>query len=127
MTLRYNWCILAHLNFEELQANLQLPARGPRDHATTKVYEYWAVPTPILLVTTLNNVLAECLFPPCSLMATPLPRYHAICAISKPALSSMGQLMQPNLMAGGEATITSNPLENPIENVNKIAIRLGKY
>jgi hypothetical protein len=39
------------------------------------------------------------------LMATQLPRYHTICAISKPALSSMGQLMQPGLKAGGEATL----------------------
>jgi len=48
----------------------------------------------------------ECPFSPCSWTATPLPRYHTICAISKPALFSMGPLIQPILKAGGEATLT---------------------
>ena len=44
--------------FEELQ----LPARGPMDHATTKLYE--PSPTPILFVAPLNNVLGRVpLFP----------------------------------------------------------------
>ena len=77
------------------------------DDATTKLYE--PSPTPILFVAPYNNVLArwvECPYVPCSLMATPLPRYHTICTISKPALSSMGPLMQPSLKAGGEAKLT---------------------
>jgi hypothetical protein len=86
--------------FEELQ----LPARGPMDHATTKLYE--PSPTPILFVAPLNNVLDRVPLFPCSWTATPLPRYHTICAISKPALFRMGQLMQPSLKAGGEATLT---------------------
>jgi hypothetical protein len=41
---------------------MQLPARGPMDHATTKLYE--PSPTPILFVAPLNNVLGRVpLFP----------------------------------------------------------------
>jgi hypothetical protein len=70
------------------------------DHATvtTKLYE----PTPILFVAPLNNVLGRVPLSPCFLTATPLLRYPTICAISKPALSSMGPLLQPlSLTAGG--------------------------
>ena len=88
--------------FEELQ----LPARGPMDHATTKLYE--PSPTPILFVAPLNNVLGR--VPPFPLFldgnSTPTIPHPAICAISKSALFSMGQLMQPSLKAGGEASLT---------------------
>ncbi len=86
---------------------LKLPASGPMDHATTKLYEQ--SPAPILFVAPIHDSTMfwiECPFPPCSLTATPLPRYHTICAVSKPALFSMGPLMQPSLKAGGEATLT---------------------
>ena len=60
---------------------LQLPARSPMDHATTKLYE--PSPTPILFTGPLNNVLSRV-----------------------PPVSSMGPLIQPSLKAAGEATST---------------------
>ncbi len=85
--------------FEELQ----LPARGPMDHATTKLYE--PSQTPILFVAPLHKVLGRVPLSPCSWTATPLPRYHTICTISKPALFMM-PLIQPSLKAGGQAKLT---------------------
>ncbi len=58
--------------FEELQ----LPARSPMDHATTKLYEQ--SPTPILLVAPLNNVLGRVPLSPLFLdgNATPTIPHH---------------------------------------------------
>ena len=97
-----------HLVFFSTFEELKLTARSPMDDATTKLYE----PSPSTPrnqfcswpPTTLCWV--ECPYFPCSLMATPLPRYHTICAISEPALSSMGPPMPPHLTGGGEATLT---------------------
>ncbi len=81
-----------HLVFFSTFEELKLTARSPMDDATTKLHELspstprhqfcsWP-PTTMCWV--------ECPCFPCSLMATPLPQYHTICAISKPALSRMG-------------------------------------
>ncbi len=83
-----------------------LLARSPMDDATTKLYE--PSPTPILFVAPFDNVLGRMPLFPLFLdgNATPIipthlyhlkATYHIICATSKPALSSMGPPMPPDL------------------------------
>ena len=77
-------CLVFFSTFEELK----LPATGPMDRATTKLYE--PSPTPILYVAPCEICLAGCHSFPVSFKATLLQPYLTSCGTSRPARFSMG-------------------------------------
>ncbi len=107
-TLRCTWCFLAHLRSLSCQQRAPWMMLQPSCMSRPR-HQYCSWPP-----TTMCWV--ECPYFPCSLMATPLPvshdttpsapSQHTICAISEPALSSMGPPMPPHLTAGEEATLS---------------------
>ena len=79
-------CLVFFSAFEELK----LPATGPIDSATTKLYEQ--SPTPIMYVTPCELMLGRVPLYPCSLQGNATPG-------SRPARLSTGSQMQPLWMA----------------------------